>query len=77
MPSKTATKPSSKAKGTNTRKSKALAPVPQNPFIPHDFEPLFEPLGIYPLRQLRKFASHRKVPKYSRLTKPQLIEALD
>lgn len=76
MPTKTATKPSSKAKGMNTRKRKALAPAPQNPFIPHDFEPLFEPLEIYPLRQLRKFASHRQVPKYSRLNKGQLIEAL-
>lgn len=47
-----------------------------NPFLlPSDAE-LFESLADQTIRYLKALASCRKIPKYSRLNKPQLIEVL-
>ncbi|MBW4516034.1 MAG: hypothetical protein KME11_12520 [Timaviella obliquedivisa GSE-PSE-MK23-08B] len=39
-------------------------------------EPLYERLIDHTIRQLKQLAKLRRIPSYSRMTKPQLVEVL-
>jgi Rho termination factor, N-terminal domain len=47
-----------------------------NPFTLPDDAVLFEPLIVQTIRYLKKLASIRSIPNYSRLTKQELVFAL-
>jgi hypothetical protein len=47
-----------------------------NPFTLPPDAPLFESLAEQTIRYLKRLASIRNVPYYSRLNKPQLVAAL-
>jgi hypothetical protein len=47
-----------------------------NPFTLPDDAVLFEPLIVQTIRYLKKLASIRAIPNYSRLTKQELVVAL-